>query len=117
MIPGSPMPLMDGLSFALMAEVAQHHVVQLVSVNQRPQADGAIVEVRLNCCGEPVLLAFARSDQPGPLADVVAALAPDDSFSYQRDDVSLMARRVGGFVALGVSRHGLGNMLDGILVQ
>lgn len=65
-----------GLQMQLLPEILRHHVVELVSVHRRTTVDDTpYLEVRLNCCGEPVLLAVALRENAGPLGVATSELA------------------------------------------
>lgn len=105
------------LAFAPMAEKAAHagHFdFQLISTTRRVDPSGrAIVEVRLNCCGLPVLLAFAATDTDGtssldgmlnqPLPNVAAF-----------ENLNVAARRIGSVVAVALSRHPVKGILANV---
>jgi len=100
------------------SEVKPGHKMELVRVTRRRDADGVeLMEVRLNCCGQPVLMTFAPADQPGRMADVVSALARAPRVSRQQDGVNVAGWQVGDVVVLAVSRHPVEQLIDAVQIE
>ncbi len=82
------------------------HAVSLVSATARTDRDGrAYLELRLNCCGQPVLMAlaaFGEGTRPAPFEG--ETLAPRRALR-QEGDVHIATRRVGGVAVIAVSGH------------
>lgn len=92
-----------------------HVSFDLVSANLRWDCEGReYVEVRLNCCGEPVLLAFAR-DMGGVLPHPFDGLPLYDELKErEHDGVRVAARPIAGGLAVIASRHPVAHILDGL---
>ncbi len=121
---GMTMPLkpFSDLVVNFTGEAARRHVVQFVRLDTVRDADGAeVVEVRLNCCGEPVIVRAARRDQPGRLGEFLgleaAQLAALPSAGDGTRRVTVAEREVGGYVVVAVSRHPMNELLGSIQVQ
>ena len=64
------------LTMQLPTEILRRHAVELVSVHRRTTVDNTpYLEVRLNCCGEPVLLAVAVRENAGWLGAATSEFA------------------------------------------
>lgn len=84
----------------------KHTEMKLVSATRRSDEEGhAFVEVRLNCCGHPVLLILAAPD---------TALAPTRLASRQLGDIKVGIRTLGGVVAVAASPHEVDAVLEGL---
>ncbi len=121
---GMTMPLkpFSDLVVTITGEAARRHAVQLVRLDTVRGADGAaVVEVRLNCCGEPVIVRAAKRDQPGRLREFVgldaAQLAALPSAGDGKRRVSVAEREVGDYVVVAVSRHPMNQLLGAMRVQ
>lgn len=105
------------VAIMLAAEVTRAHRVQIVSLAPRVEPDGAtVLEMRLNCCGEPVLVELARTDAPGHLADSARGLAGGTRFA-RKSGLNLAGKRLGDFVVVAVSHHPVEEILDAFVVQ
>lgn len=99
-------------------EAALKHVVQFVRLDTVRDADGAeIVEVRLNCCGEPVIVRAAKRDQPGRLREFVGLDATRLASLPSEGKVAVAEREVGDYVVVAVSRHPTNELLAAMQVQ
>ncbi len=91
-----------------------HFGFELISTQRLVDASGrTLVEVRLNCCGQPVLLAFAQTDAQGKssLDDMLKpTLADAPAFQHLNVD----ARRIGSVVAVALSRHPVAGILENV---
>lgn len=93
-----------------------HTGLQVVSTIQRTDAVGReYVEVRLNCCGEPMLLLLAKSingDWPTEL-ELLAEFRPGASpRSFAGVEVGI--RDIGDVRIVAASRHGVQDVLAGL---
>jgi len=99
-------------------EVARKHVVQLVTVTTVQDADGSdVVELRLNCCGQPVLVRAARRDRPGPLREFLGADDARLAALPTTARVAFAEREVGEYVVVAMSRHPVRQLLAAIRVN
>lgn len=121
---GMTMPLkpFSDLVVNFTGEASLKHVVQFVRLDTVRDADGAeIVEVRLNCCGEPVIVRAAKRDRPGRLREFLdldaAQLAALPSAGDGKRRVSVAEREVGDYVVVAVSRHPMNELLGAMQVQ
>lgn len=87
------------------AELAGGHSYQLVDLRRRTGPDGTpYVEVRLNCCGEPVLMALALRRDAGSFGEFV--LASDETVRTRPvGDVKLSSFVRGDIVVIAASHH------------
>jgi len=103
--------LRDTLRVALSApsnlETMGHKNFQVVSTTKRADAHGReFVEVRLNCCGEPILLVLAKSvGGAWPLS--LDQLADDTQHARAFDGVNVGVRDLGDVRAVVTSRHSI----------
>lgn len=96
----SVVPLLEG-SVLDLGRASEGHATRLISI-RRWELDGVeVTDVRLECCGEPVLLRVSRGVVP-PAASV-SSIAPDQ--------IQVMARQVGELMAVGVSRHPINHVI------
>lgn len=95
----------SNLGFDLSPRSMGYHPAELISVAEKPGPDGTILEIRLNCCGQPVLMLVAPRSKPGALADVATALHTESEFAYREDGVNVAGRGLGEYVVLAASRH------------
>lgn len=102
------------LAMSPTVKATEHYDLQLISVTKRTDDRGReYVELRLNCCGHPVVVALARAD--GDLAapfDVVSA--KDVPLPRTVDGVHLAAKRIDDVVAVAASRHPVDHVLGSI---
>jgi len=102
----------------LTPEVALAHVVQFVRLDSIRDADGTeIVEIRLNCCGEPVVMRAARRDRPGRLREFLGADETRLASLSNAGDVAIAEREVGDYTVVAVSRHPTQELLAAMTVQ
>lgn len=109
-----------GLSLSLPGQdrmPAGHFGFEVVSATVRRDQDGHdYVEVHLNCCGEPVLLAFARDSGDG-LPDLFDGLPPRGAREEQiHDGVHVASRFIGGSVVVIAARHPVSHIIGGLRV-
>ncbi|QOJ14654.1 MAG: zf-HC2 domain-containing protein [Planctomycetia bacterium] len=84
------------------------HEVRLVSIAERVcRAGTKVVEVRLTCCGEPVVVKLAPAGCRGRLKDVAAELRSGRPVGYCERGVHVAAQMIGPYVAVSASRHPL----------
>ncbi|GIK23640.1 MAG: hypothetical protein BroJett005_30540 [Ignavibacteriota bacterium] len=117
---GMTMPLkpFSDLVVTFTGEAALRHVVQFVRLDTVRGADGAeIVEVRLNCCGEPVIIRAAKRDQPGRLREFVGLDATRLASLPSAGEAAVAEREVGDYVVVAVSRHPTHELLAAMQVQ
>lgn len=121
---GMSIPLHPFADLALKVSGATvaRHVMQLVRLETVRDADGAeVVEVRLNCCGEPVIVRAARRDRPGRLGEFVgrdaAQLAALAGAGRGERGISVAQCEVGDYVVVAVSRHPMDEILGSLRVQ
>jgi|CXWL01.1.fsa_nt_gi hypothetical protein len=117
---GMKMPLepFADLVVNLAGEAALNHVVQMVRLEAKTDEDGAeFVELRLNCCGEPVILRAARRDRPGRLREIIDADPSRLASLPTADKVTIAEREVGDYLVVAVSRHPVSDLLSGMSVQ
>jgi len=93
------------------------HAVSLVSATTRTDRDGrAYLELRLKCCGYPVLMAlaaFGEGDPPAPFEG--AALAPARA-TRRVGDVHIATRRIDGVAVMAVSRHSVEQLVASLRI-
>lgn len=117
---GERMPLnpFADLVMDFAGEQVLHHATQLVRFDTKKDTDGSeFVEVRLNCCGEPVILRAARRDQPGRLGEFIGAEASTLAALPTTGKVTIAEREVGEYVVVAVSRHPVTDLLAAMQVQ
>lgn len=86
-----------------------YHPIDLISAEKRTDGKGrAYIELRLNCCGEPVLVAFAQDN--GNLPDVFKGLRVGDD--VYENGMNAASWRVGKMVAVASSEHTLHAVRD-----
>jgi len=107
-----------GVTFSAGADmvVMGHTRFQVVSTANRVDANGReYVEVRLNCCGEPMLLVLAKSTGgTWPLAlDQLADVQPG-RLVRSFDGVNIGVRDLGGVRAVVTSRHPIQHILGSL---
>ncbi len=96
------------------------HPVKLIQSNKRT-CDGGTdrVEIRLNCCGHPVLLIVGKCAQSGIMRDIAAALEKaggdySDRCSSHSTKYHVRAIKKGKYVVLAVSTHKVDHLVDGV---
>ena len=97
---------------------AVRHDVQLVSAKTRVDAAGReYTELRLNCCGEPVLMVLARRNRGSPLPEPFEGVLFDaDGVVAQLDGANVASRDLGGTVALVASQHPIEQIVTSLRV-
>ncbi len=94
------------LAIAPALETAGHNNFQLVSAARRTDEAGRVfIEVRLNCCGQPVLLALAlpgSGELPTPFGGIALS---EGKFVKTVGGVNLVATSINGIVVMAASRH------------
>jgi len=99
-------------------EIVLEHAVQFVRLDTVRDSDGAeIVEIRLNCCGEPVIVRAAQRDRPGRLREFVGADETRFASLSNSGDITVAEREVGEYIVVAVSRHPTRELLAAITVQ
>lgn len=107
-----------GLRFAstTVVEAMGHRDFQLISATRRTDDTGrAYLDVRLNCCGKPVLVTLARpvgGKLPTPFANIHRVHAEPPSLNEQ--DVKLEYTTMGGVHVVVASRHDVKHIIDSI---
>ncbi len=97
-----------GLQFVtnLIAASSEHTSLEIVDAVRRSDASGrSFIELHLNCCGKPVLLALARparGDLPDPLRDLSHGR---DRWTGRNGAMNVAAWKIGDVQAVAVSRH------------
>ncbi len=100
------------LSMKSLAEAFPGHVVDLVSVSERVGDGGApYVEVRLNCCGEPVLLAFIARDEMGPLGSIPEGDSLGAVHRHASSGLNVVLWTTDRLVLVAASRHSVNNVV------
>lgn len=98
-------------------QLAPHVDFEILSATVRTDDVGREwVEVRLNCCGQPLLLAYAKGDG-GMLPNIFSGLsvgAPDAAQDF--DGVHVATRQIGGGTAVVASKHPVAGVLGGLRV-
>lgn len=95
------------MTVPLNIETMGHKNFQVVSTMKRKDTDGReFVEVRLNCCGEPILLVLAKS-AGGKWPLNLDPLADDVRQARGFDGVNVGARDLGDVRAVVASRHSI----------
>ncbi len=77
------------------------------------------VEIRLNCCGNPVLLIVGKSAQSGIMKDIAAALEKaggdySGRCSSQSTNYNVRAIKKGKYIVLAVSTHKVDHLVAGV---
>ena len=107
-------PIIDG-------RLADHHPVTLIQRNRRSCGDGTDrVEIRLNCCGKPVLLIVGKCSQRGIMKDIAAALEKaggdySKRCSSHRTNYHVRAIKKGKYIVLAVSTHTVDHLVAGVV--
>ncbi len=117
---GMTMPLkpFTDLQMNFAGEDAMNHMIQLVRLATVRDADGAeMVEMRLNCCGEPMIVRVAKRDRPGRLREFLGADGVQLAALPTSGKVAVTEREVGEYVVVAVSRHPTKQMLSAMQVQ
>ncbi len=98
-------------------QAAGHNDFQLVSAVKRTDDAGrTFIELRLNCCGQPVLLALALAagaELPAPFEGVAVS---EGKFVKTISGVNLVATDVSGVVVLAASRHDVAQIAENLHV-
>jgi len=98
-------------------QLAGHFDFDLVSAIERTDAHGRkFVEVRLNCCGKPVILAFARRDGHEAPAQFEWPNPPGGQGAEDVGAFHVAYRDVGGAMVVGASKHAVSDILDLLFV-
>ncbi len=100
----------------LVTAAAEPHDLHLISASQRTDEAGReYLEVRLKCCGQPVLLALTRSTD-GKLPSVFSDLPPTPAQGERQilDGVHIASRDVGDLRAIVASRHVVGHIVENL---
>ncbi len=94
-------------------EILNRHAVELVSVRARVTGDNTpYLELRVNCCGEPVLLAIALRENAPRLGAILSELAGDDVQSKTlASGVNVVSRFDGAIVVLAASHHPIAGLV------
>jgi len=99
-------------------QVVSNHALQLVRLSTVRDADGSeMVEVRLNCCGEPVIVRAAKRDRPGRLREFIGQDATMLASRTSGGDVRVTEREVGEYIVVAVSQHPADELLAAMTVQ
>lgn len=97
-----------GLQFVtdLIAASSEHMGLEIVDAVRRSDANGrSFIELRINCCGKPVLLALAQPTG-GYLPDPLQDLSQDKDGRVGTDgEMNVAAWKIGDVQAVAVSRH------------
>ncbi|MFQ5414477.1 MAG: zf-HC2 domain-containing protein [Phycisphaerae bacterium] len=107
------------VAFQVSDDDAPHHVFELAQVHRRRFPDGgAYIEIRANCCGQPVLIVAAREGDAARLAALADRLAGDHD--AERDTpgaLRLGGLRDAGVVVTVVSRHTVRQVVSAMRVS
>ncbi len=97
------------------AQAQKDHDLHLISAVKKTDGAGrAYLEVRLNCCGQPVVMAFARSETgalPVPF-DIASGDGPDRPANI--DGVQVASVLKDGLVVVAASQHPVRHILNAI---
>lgn len=94
-----------GVELASAAGSAYPHPLKLVDATTRTDPDGReYLEVRLNCCGKPVLMVLARPGE-GPLPMPFEGASVGPTGDRRIDGINVAARDIDGVLAVVASRH------------
>jgi len=97
-------------------QLAPHTGFELVSATTRTDEAGhRWVEVRLNCCGQPLLVAYSKGGD-GTLPRLFDGIDGAGGRESTYEGVRVASRRVGGGTAVAVSRHPIAGVLGGLRV-
>lgn len=97
------------LSVKSLAKAFPGHVVELVSVTKRGMGGRVpYVEVRLNCCGEPVLLAFAARSEMDKLGSLPEGAESGVRRRHQSSGLNITTWATDEFVLVAASHHVMG---------
>lgn len=101
------------LQMQLPTKILRRHTVELVSVHPRVTVDNTpYLELRVNCCGEPVLLAVALRENAGRLVAIFSELTSDGVQSKTlASGVNVVSRSDGAIVVLAASRHPIAGLI------
>ena len=101
------------LQIQLPAEILRGHAFELVAVHPRVTIDNTpYLELRVNCCGKPVLLAIALLENAGRLGAVVSELARGGVKSKTlASGVNVVSQSDGAIVVLAASRHPIAGLV------
>ena len=104
-----------GLAMAPPARVMDAHRIEMVSVTTRRDENGReYVEVRLNCCGEPVLLTLASPDDAIQRVRFESAVFGEDDTARSASGVNFARMRFGGVLAMVASRHSVAPIMSSL---
>lgn len=95
------------------------HDLQLVDVSVQLFADGRpYVEVRLNCCGEPVLLVLTKTPRRAcPIRELDGMSTSGATAIAARAGLNTGSRNIGGITAVAASRHPVDCVLNGLTLM
>ncbi len=97
--------------------LSTHHV-SLISATTVEDEDGRpYVEVRLNCCGQPLLLVIAEdgaSTVPARLANGFSNRLPTD---VALEGVNVASRQTSGLILMAASRHPVQHIIRGLELE
>jgi|GEM_PF-6621326 len=103
-----------GYPFMPSPEVLARHHAQLVSVEHKLDSNGRrYVEMRINCCGEPLLLVAGRTccGMPKPFDGV---RFDNDDTPTDYGDIHFLAKQFDGVAVMVASRHGVDGVIEAI---
>jgi hypothetical protein len=106
------------VELAVSPDVLARHDMECVEVNTRVDSQGrSYLEIRLNCCGQPILLVLGESTG-GQWPSVFQGISPAGEPTLQHfDDINLASVDLGGVRAVAVSRHPVAALVEGLHVQ
>ena len=90
---------------------AAHKLEVIEIVRQTDQRGRTYSEVRINCCGQPVLLVLAEPGDGGLPAAFRDLPRTGGPFAATFDGVNVAAHDLGGVVAVAVSRHPVADLI------
>jgi anti-sigma factor RsiW len=98
--------------------VTKYHSIDLISALQRRTSDGTpYVEVRLNCCGMPVVMVLARQADASHFGRVAAEARPGgEPALHAKGWMRWAARTDGTLLTMAASLHGVGHLVTGFHV-
>lgn len=109
-----------GVSLAMksIAEAFPGHVVEVVRVARRSRGGRApYVEVRLNCCGEPVLVAFAARSDVEDFGRLPEDVESGSVRRHESSGLTIATWASGELVLVAASRHSVSNIIPAFSVK
>lgn len=93
----------------------QVHAIAFVGVQENARTGG--FDVRLLCCGEPVLLRVMPAEEFTSQGGLALKLGEAGHGAWIQGDIHVSARRIGNRVAIAIARHPVEHVLHSALVS